>query len=91
MPVPPATLPPMTRFRHTAARRTAIGAVGLSIVALGLVLMPLPGPGTLIVAGGLSVLRREYPLAGRVLDRMSGIGRRVRPRKSRDSETDSLE
>ena len=89
--MPLATLSPMTRIRHTAARRTAIGAVGLSVVALGLVLMPLPGPGTLIVAGGLSVLRREYPVAGRVLDRMSGIRRRVWPWKNCDFEADSPE
>jgi hypothetical protein len=91
MSVPPGTLPPMMRIRPTTTRRTAIGAVGLSIVAVGLVLLPLPGPGTLIVAGGLTVLRREYPAAGRVLDRMSRVQRRLWPFKSRGCKTDPTE
>jgi len=91
MPVPLGTLPRMMRNRPTTTRRTAIGAVGLSIVAVGLVLLPLPGPGTLIVAGGLTVLRRQYPAAGRALDRMTGLQSRLWPFKNRGCKTDPPE
>ena len=81
----------MIRIRRSTARRTAVGVAGVSIVALGLVLMPLPGPGTLIVAGGLNLLRREYPLAGRVLDRVGRIQEKARLFKKSGSDTDSPE
>ena len=44
--------------------------VGGLIVLLGLILMPLPGPGTLIVLGGLAYLRREFLWADRLLVRL---------------------
>jgi hypothetical protein len=37
--------------------------VGWSLVIVGVVLMPLPGPGTLIVAAGLRVLVPHHPWA----------------------------
>jgi len=61
--------------RSRRGRRVLITAVGGTVLAAGIVLMPLPGPGTLIVAGGLSILSREYPAAGRVLDRVKRLGR----------------
>lgn len=39
--------------------RTGVKVVGGTIVGLGIVLMPLPGPGTLIALGGLSILGTE--------------------------------
>jgi len=79
----------MTRRARSTTRRAAIAVTGLSIVALGLVLIPLPGPGTLIVMSGLNVLRREYAFAGRALDRMGAICHRSWPFKNLGSGTDS--
>lgn len=42
------------------AYRTAVGVTGGATVALGVVLMPLPGPGTLIALGGLAMLGSEF-------------------------------
>ncbi|MCB2223010.1 MAG: PGPGW domain-containing protein [Actinobacteria bacterium] len=53
-------------------RRWGAGVLGLSIVAIGLVLMPLPGPGTVIVLLGLAYLRRDYAWADRMLARVRG-------------------
>jgi hypothetical protein len=53
-----------------------VTVIGGTVVATGIALMPLPGPGTLIVAGGLSILAREYPAAGRALERVKQFGRR---------------
>ena len=61
--------------RGLAARRTVdhayrvcVGIVGGLIVAIGLVTIPLPGPGWLIVIAGLFVLATEFLLAERLLE-----------------------
>ncbi|NHN44556.1 hypothetical protein FND56_004840 [Chryseoglobus frigidaquae] len=41
------------------AYRTGVKVVGGTTVGLGVVLMPLPGPGTLIALGGLAILGTE--------------------------------
>lgn len=46
--------------------RTAVGVTGGTTVALGVVLMPLPGPGALIALGGLSMLGTEFETAKRI-------------------------
>ena len=51
------------------ARRAAIGIVGMLVVIVGIVLIPLPGPGTLIVFAGLTILATEFDSARRFLDR----------------------
>ena len=45
------------------AYRVSVGVVGTGTVALGIVLMPLPGPGALIAAGGLAILGTEFEKA----------------------------
>jgi uncharacterized protein (TIGR02611 family) len=48
--------------------RIGVGIVGGLIVALGLVTIPLPGPGWLTVIAGLFVLATEFTWAERLLD-----------------------
>lgn len=55
-------------------RKLVVGIAGTSTVALGIVLLPLPGPGTLLILGGLSILKREFPAAGRLLERIPAPG-----------------
>jgi uncharacterized protein (TIGR02611 family) len=61
--------------RRIAARRAidhpyriAVGVVGVLIVAAGIVAIPLPGPGWLIVLAGLFVLATEFSWAERLLE-----------------------
>ena len=42
------------------AYRTGVGVVGGGTVALGVVMIPLPGPGALVVLGGLGILSTEF-------------------------------
>ena len=42
------------------AYRAGVGVVGGATIVVGVVLMPLPGPGTLIAIGGLGVLATEF-------------------------------
>lgn len=48
------------------AYRTSVKVVGGTTVGLGIVLMPLPGPGTLIALGGLAILGTENEQAKRI-------------------------
>ena len=48
--------------------RIAVGVVGALIVAVGIVAIPLPGPGWLIVIAGLFVLATEFLWAERLLE-----------------------
>lgn len=50
-------------LRH--ARRVMIFVVGMTVVLLGVVLLLTPGPGTLVILGGLSILAVEFAWARR--------------------------
>ncbi|GAB4081546.1 TIGR02611 family protein [Modestobacter muralis] len=51
-----------------APYRLGVGIVGGLVVAVGIVAIPLPGPGWLIVFAGLFVLATEFLWAERVLE-----------------------
>lgn len=94
MPDPDSTTPPAATARRrspftAAARRTGVALAGGLIVVVGLLLVPLPGPGWAVVFLGTSVLGREFPWAARlteslrqraraVLRRLHGAARRRR-------------
>jgi uncharacterized protein (TIGR02611 family) len=81
----------MPRFRLTSliraltahAWRTVIFLFGLTIVMLGVVLLPLPGPGTIVVVLGLGVLSVEFAWAQHTLDKVKRAARRVRDKAQR--------
>ena len=50
------------------AKRVGIGTIGGLIVLIGIVAIPYPGPGWLIVFAGLAVLATEFDWAQRLLD-----------------------
>jgi uncharacterized protein (TIGR02611 family) len=54
----------LDRFRTTPAGRIAvkvvIGTVGFIVIATGIVLLPLPGPGWLIIFAGLAIWSLEF-------------------------------
>ena len=56
------------RQNPTANRvyRTGVGVVGGDTVALGVALIPLPGPGSLVASGGLALLGTEFETAKKV-------------------------
>jgi len=48
-------------------RRFIVGLSGGVVVIVGIIAIPYPGPGWLIVFAGLAILAKEFPWAGRVL------------------------
>lgn len=49
--------------------RIVVGVVGLAVVVLGLILVPFPGPGWLVVFLGLAIWASEFEWAQRLLHR----------------------
>jgi uncharacterized protein (TIGR02611 family) len=48
--------------------RSVVGLLGAAVTVVGLFLVPLPGPGWLIVFVGLAILASEFTWAQRLLD-----------------------
>lgn len=65
----PDSAEPRRRTIAGHARRTAIFVTGWVVVAAGLAMLVLPGPGLLVVIGGLSILAVEFAWARRLRDR----------------------
>jgi len=53
--------------------RTSVGVVGGGVVALGVALIPLPGPGSLIAVGGLAILGTEFEGAAKVSRKANAV------------------
>jgi uncharacterized membrane protein len=58
-----------------------IALIGGTVVLLGIALLILPGPGLLVIAGGLAVLATEFIWARRAMRRAKGAVAKAR-RKS---------
>ncbi|MGH2636935.1 MAG: PGPGW domain-containing protein, partial [Actinomycetota bacterium] len=56
------------RFIWRNGRRIAVSIAGFGLVAIGLVLLVIPGPGLLLILAGLAVLASEYVWAQRALN-----------------------
>lgn len=54
-------------LRHV--RRVAVAVLGGAVLAVGVALLVLPGPGFLVIAAGFAILATEFTWAERMLDR----------------------
>lgn len=54
------------------AKKASIGIAGAIVVLIGIVAIPYPGPGWLIVFAGLAILATEFAWAQRLLDKVRG-------------------
>ncbi|HEY5549749.1 MAG TPA: PGPGW domain-containing protein [Candidatus Saccharimonadales bacterium] len=48
---------------YRAIRKVVIAIIGSVVVALGIILIPLPGPGILVTVAGLAILSLEFEWA----------------------------
>ena len=58
------------RFIGRSSKRIAVTVVGAALVAAGLAMLVLPGPGIIVVALGFAVLGTEYVWAAVALERI---------------------
>ena len=70
------------------SKRVAITIVGFVLVLGGIVLLPLPGPGMLIIIAGLAVLGTEYMWARRALELAKEKARQAAAKVRRRKQTD---
>ncbi len=57
--------------------RTTVGVVGGTTVVLGVALIPLPGPGSLIAIGGLALLGTEFEGAKKASGKANALARKA--------------
>ena len=60
------------RFIGRSSKRIAVTAVGFALVAAGIAMLVLPGPGFVVIILGLAVLATEYAWAASLLERTKG-------------------
>jgi uncharacterized protein (TIGR02611 family) len=61
----------------SVVKRSAVTIVGAALLALGLAMMVLPGPGILVIVAGLAVLATEYVWARSLLRRARNQAEKV--------------
>lgn len=57
------------RFMLHQSVRLSVAAVGFTVLTLGLVMLVTPGPGLLVIIGGLAILAHEFSWAATALDK----------------------
>jgi tellurite resistance protein TerC len=63
-------------------KKLIIAVIGLTVIAIGVLLLVLPGPGLLVIAGGISILALEFAWARRLMHRMKGAVKKVRGKRA---------
>ena len=66
----PAAPAPERLKAWDVARKVLIAILGGLVIVIGIVLIPAPGPGWLVIFGGLAILGTEFPAARRAQDRL---------------------
>lgn len=61
-----------------AVRKLVVAIAGFSVIAGGLALIVLPGPGLMVIAIGVAILAREFPWAARLVARFKSLVGRMR-------------
>ena len=57
----------VARFIQRSGKRIAVTIVGSAVLLAGIAMLVLPGPGILVIIGGLAILATEYVWAQRML------------------------
>ncbi len=59
---------------YRVARRIAVALIGTTVIALGVAMLVLPGPGLVVIPAGLAILALEFAWARRWLRRVKQHG-----------------
>lgn len=78
----------MHRQVMRAGRRIGIAIAGGAVVAAGIALLPLPGPGTVVIVLGLAILSQEFERPRIWLARLKARGVQLKDRIARRQGTD---
>ena len=56
------------RFLVRQSLRLSVAAVGLTVLAAGIVMLATPGPGLVVILAGLAILAHQFAWAERALE-----------------------
>jgi uncharacterized protein (TIGR02611 family) len=62
--------PTIAAAKRSLLVRFVSAIAGVFLVIFGIIMIPLPGPGLLIIIGGLTLLAPDVPFAARLLERL---------------------
>jgi len=71
------------------AKRVIVIVVGFTVLIIGIVLIVLPGPATLVIPLGLAILATEFVWARRLLIRFKREARRLKNTISRKMQNNA--
>jgi uncharacterized protein (TIGR02611 family) len=74
-PVPPRPSLSRSALRHV--RRLIVAVIGVTVLLVGVAMILLPGPATLVIPVGLGILAVEFAWAERMLKALKEGGNRV--------------
>lgn len=60
------------------ARIVAVAVIGTTAVVLGVIMLVLPGPGLLVIIGGLAILGSEFLWARRLMRKVKRAARSIK-------------
>ncbi len=61
------------RVQPRILRRTGVAVIGSTVLLIGLIMLALPGPGSLVILAGLAILALEFQWALRCLRRTQAL------------------
>lgn len=67
----------LARVTLKAARRICVGAMGGTVLLLGLIMLVTPGPAMLVIPAGLAILALEFQSAALWLRKIKAGGSRI--------------
>jgi uncharacterized protein (TIGR02611 family) len=84
-PEPPTPHTPTVPFvmNWASVKRILKIVAGFLLLPIGVVMLPLPGPGWLVIFLALAILAGEFVWARTLMDRLKQFGARLDPRKPR--------
>ena len=62
---------------------------GFALLPVGVVMLPLPGPGWLVIFVALAILAGEFVWARNLMDRLKQAGARLDPRKPKPQQAEA--
>ena len=68
-------------------RKAVISILGFGLIILGIILLPLPGPGFLVIVAGLFVLSLEFEWAERHLNKAKQKLKQMRDKLDKNKNT----
>ncbi len=89
LPPLPAEFARFTGMIWKRSRRAVVALVGGTVLLLGIVMVALPGPATVVVPLGLAILATEFVWARRLLTRIKEKLRMFSPKSGDDSASQS--